>query len=210
MKRSTVALIVAIACGWSVGATEPSAATRRWWSHVRVLAHDDMQGREAGSDGYRKAAAYIVSQFSRAGLLPAGESGYFQPVPMRGVRFRPERSSAALIRANGDIRPLRWQRQIGNFPREGAPSDIDAEVGFTGWERPSEADVRGKFLVALTPPRFVPGPRGYAQTPPPGYAGTIVIDPGSGPEPVRWPFFSSTVMSLRERPIPPAPPGAPM
>jgi Zn-dependent M28 family amino/carboxypeptidase len=105
---------------------------------------------------------------------------------------------------------LKWQRQIGTIPRDGAPADIDAALGFTGWERPAPTDVQGKFLVALTPLRFVPGPRGYAQAPPPGFAGTIVIDPGTGPEPVRWPFFSSAVMSLLERPVPPATPGAPM
>jgi len=33
-----------------------------------------------------------------------------------------------------------------------APTQIDAPLGFTGWERPSEAEARGRFLVALTPP----------------------------------------------------------
>ena len=210
MTRMLLTVLVVIAFAWSVRATEPNAETRRWWSHVKVLASDEMQGREAGSEGHRKAARYVAQQFRRAGLVPAGEDEYYQPVLMRAIRFNPERSSAALIRANGDVRTLRWQRQIGNLPREGAPTEIDAPLGFTGWERPSAADARGRFLVALTPPRFVPGPRGYAQTPPPGYAGTIVIDPGTGPEPVRWPFFSSTVMWLRERPIPPLAPGAPM
>jgi Zn-dependent M28 family amino/carboxypeptidase len=210
MTARLLACLLVVACAWRVAATEPNAATRRWWSHVQMLASDDMEGREAGSDGHRKAAAYVASQFRLAGLVAATDEGYLQPVPMRGVRFNAQRSSAELIRPNGDVRPLRWQRQIGNIPREGVPADIDAPLGFTGWEPPTEADARGRFLVALTPPRFVPGPRGYAQAPPAGYAGTIVIDPGTGPEPVRWPFFSSTVMALRERPLTPAAPGAPM
>jgi Zn-dependent M28 family amino/carboxypeptidase len=210
MYRIAFVLLAFPAVGLSLSATEPNAATRRWWAHVQTLAGDAMQGREAGSEGHRRAAAYVATQFRRAGLAAAGERDYYQPVPMRGMRLMTARSSAAVIRANGDVRPLEWQRQIGNIPREGAPADIDAALGFTGWERPAPPDVQGKFLVALTPPRFVPGPRGYAQTPPAGFAGTIVIDPGTGPEPVRWPFFSSAVMSLLERPIPPATPGTPM
>jgi hypothetical protein len=53
-------------------ATEPDAATRRWWSHVQALANDDLAGRDTGSEGYRKAAAYVVKQFEAAGLRPAG------------------------------------------------------------------------------------------------------------------------------------------
>lgn len=180
MTPRLLACLLVVACAWRVAATDPNAATRRWWSHVQVLASDDMEGREAGSNGHRKAAAYVASQFRRAGLAVASDAGYLRPVPMRGVRLNTARSSAALIQADGEIRPLQWQRQIGNNPREGAPADIDAPLGFTGWEPPTEADARGRFLVALTPPRFVPGPRGDAQAPPAGYAGTIVIDPGTG------------------------------
>ncbi len=36
-----------------------------WWNYVKVLAADDMEGRETGSEGLRKAAAYIVEQLRR-------------------------------------------------------------------------------------------------------------------------------------------------
>lgn len=44
-------------------------------SHVRYLADDALQGRLAGSDGERCAAAYIVGVFERLGLRPAGPDG---------------------------------------------------------------------------------------------------------------------------------------
>ena len=53
-------------------ATEPDAATRRWWSHVQALANDDLAGRGTGSEGYPKAAAYVVKQLEAAGLRTAG------------------------------------------------------------------------------------------------------------------------------------------
>lgn len=44
----------------------------RWWSHVQYLADDKLEGRNTGSAGYRKAAAYVAGEFERAGLnLPA-------------------------------------------------------------------------------------------------------------------------------------------
>ncbi|MGV3559724.1 M28 family peptidase [Larkinella arboricola] len=52
--------------------------------HLRVLAADDMQGRETGTAGQRKAADYIAKQFADEKLQPIvksedGKTGYFQP-----------------------------------------------------------------------------------------------------------------------------------
>jgi hypothetical protein len=48
--------------------------------HVRALADDAFEGREAGKPGGRAAAAYIVQQIERLGFEPAGdEGGYYQP-----------------------------------------------------------------------------------------------------------------------------------
>src|SRR5215469_10384590 len=35
---------------------------KSWWEHVKVLADDKMEGRETGSEGLRKAEAYVVEQ----------------------------------------------------------------------------------------------------------------------------------------------------
>jgi hypothetical protein len=199
--RGAALLVMAGCAAWSWGATTPDAATRRWWSHVRALANDGMEGRDTGSAGHRKAAAYVAARFAAAGLAPAGERGFYQPVPLHAVRFVPERSSVELVRPAGQVVPLRWLRNIVSLPRVGAPEAFDAPLAFTGWETPPEI-VSGRILAALAPPRFVPGPRGYAQPPPAGYFATLVIDSASGPEPVRWPSFLSTVMALRDTPLP--------
>lgn len=52
--------------------------------HLRILAADDMEGRETGTRGQKKAAAYIASQFAQFGLKPIvkqadGSMGYLQP-----------------------------------------------------------------------------------------------------------------------------------
>ena len=55
-----------------------------------LIADDSMMGRETGSEGDFKAAAYVASEFKRLGLEPAGDSGtYFQTVPFWRVAMDP-------------------------------------------------------------------------------------------------------------------------
>src|SRR5579864_3180469 len=44
----------------------------RWWTHVKFLADDNMQGRGTGTQGYMDAARYVAAEFERAGLTGAG------------------------------------------------------------------------------------------------------------------------------------------
>src|SRR5271165_1592846 len=79
-------------------ATDYETEGRRWWSHIQTLADDNMQGRNTGSEGHRKAAAYVAGEFERAGLKPAGTSGYMQPVKFDVVEINEGQSSVALVR----------------------------------------------------------------------------------------------------------------
>ncbi|RMG00905.1 MAG: M28 family peptidase, partial [Planctomycetota bacterium] len=46
---------------------------------VAYLASDDLEGREAGTSGGRRAGDWIADRFTELGLTPAGTEGYFQP-----------------------------------------------------------------------------------------------------------------------------------
>ncbi|HXA51879.1 MAG TPA: M28 family peptidase, partial [Candidatus Acidoferrum sp.] len=175
-------------------ATDPSPATRRWWSHVQALSGDDLAGRDTGSEGYRKAAAYVVKQFEAAGLRPAGESGsWYQSVPMRSVRLRTDQSEAALVRADGTVRKLEWLRQITVPARAGAPESVDAPLVFDG-QGPA-GDLTGKILVRLNIPGA--GRRGVASATA-GALGTLTIDATTGPEPPRWPVAYSVAVTVAD------------
>lgn len=51
--------------------------------HLTIIASDEMEGRETGTEGQRKAATYIESQFRAIGLKPArGLNGYQQYYPL--------------------------------------------------------------------------------------------------------------------------------
>lgn len=46
--------------------------------HIRFLADDALEGRESGSEGNRRAVAYVADQFRQYGLHGAGPAGEFQ------------------------------------------------------------------------------------------------------------------------------------
>lgn len=51
--------------------------------HLSIIASDEMEGRETGTEGQRRAAAYIESQFKALGLKSAGAlKGYQQLYPL--------------------------------------------------------------------------------------------------------------------------------
>jgi hypothetical protein len=84
---STATLLALVACGGgaSTGAT-PAREYRPSEGSVRellaTLAADSMEGRGTATRGSARAAAYIARQFQAAGLEAAGDSGYFQRVPL--------------------------------------------------------------------------------------------------------------------------------
>ncbi len=173
-------------------ATEPNPATRRWWSHVQALANDGLAGRDTGSEGYRKAAAYVVKQFEAAGLRPAGENhSWYQSVPMHSLRLATDQSEAVLVGDGGTTHKLAWLRQITVPARAGTPESIDAPLVFAG-SGPA-GDLTGKILVRLNTGG---GRRGGAGSGSGGALGTLTIDATGGPEPPRWPVAYSVAVSL--------------
>ena len=190
MRRFWIVLIVA-----SLQATEPNAATRRWWAHTTALAGDGMQGRDTGSESYHRAAAYVASQFARLGLEPAGTLGYFQAVPVKATRLVAAQSEAALVR-DGKATPLAWFRQLTVPVRQGLPVVFDAPLVFAGTEMPGGFDVKGKIVVILGTPRFIPGQRAYSTKAGEGSVATLTIPSFEGPEPSKWPVAYSVSMSI--------------
>jgi len=71
-----------------------------WWEHIKFLADDSLEGRDTGSEGLKKAEAYAVEQFQKAGLEPAGTDGFYQPVDFKEYELDEEKSSLALVNGN--------------------------------------------------------------------------------------------------------------
>ena len=138
-----------------------------WWNHVKVLADDNMEGRETGSAGLRKAQAYIVEQLTKAGLQPAGVSGFYQPVKLVQREIDEKSSSASLVH-DGKAEPLALGEDAFFSTRAGlAAQEITAPLVFVGYglRIPEKSfddfaglDLHGKIVVYLAgSPAEVPG-----------------------------------------------------
>ena len=78
---------------------------KTWWEHVKVLADDRMEGRDTGSEGLRKAEAYVVEQLTKAGAQPAGTEGFYQTLKFVSRQIVEKDSRIALVR-HGTEEPL--------------------------------------------------------------------------------------------------------
>lgn len=168
-----------------IAADPADEATRRWWAHVKILAADNMEGRDTGSEGYKRAARYVVEQFERAGLKPAGESGYFQSVPLRAVRIMKDESSVVLVSQDEKVTMLRLYHDITVTPRVTMPAQIAAPLVFVG-DNPPAADFKGKIAVSIAGARPATA----------GAVGNLTIDNPRAIETPRWPVAYATVMSI--------------
>ena len=131
-------------------AQRPNPATdeqARWWQHVKFLADDALEGRQTGSEGYRKAAAYVVSHFEKAGLKPAGSTGFLQSVAFSRRRILEDQSRVALVR-DGVEDVLQFGSDVTiNLRAELTPS-VEAPLVFAGYGL-SAPDVGHNDLAGL-------------------------------------------------------------
>lgn len=133
--KSTHAFLLLLCFVFCAAAQTTSPATfdgKTWWEHVKVLAADDMEGRETGSPGLVRAAAYIVEQAQRDGLQPAGSDGFYQPVKLRSKQIDETQSSLALVR-NSQEEPLVLGEDAMLSTRVDLASVVNAPLVFAGY-----------------------------------------------------------------------------
>lgn len=75
---------------------QPLASNLR--GHVQYLASDSLEGRRTGTEGEKKAAAYISTAFQSIGLQPKGTDGFYQPFPVAEGK---EMTAANTLAING-------------------------------------------------------------------------------------------------------------
>jgi hypothetical protein len=163
---TTLKLIAAIAFGLLLLAGEAPPDGQRWWSHVRYLADDQLEGRLTGSESYRRAAVYVAGEFERAGLAPGGVSGFFQPVKFKSREIVEEGSSLALVR-DGAEETLRLGEDATISMRVDPAESVSAGLVFVGYgltvpemkfDDLAGHDLRGKIAVFVSGgPSSIPG-----------------------------------------------------
>jgi peptidase M28-like protein len=160
-----VSLFVAISA-FSQTAASAHFNGKTWWDYVKVLADDNMEGRETGSAGLRRAEAYIVDQLKQTGLQPAGTDGYYQPVKFRSRLIIEKDSSLALVR-DGKVEPLTLGEDAILSTRVDLAPELQAPLVFVGYglsipeknyDDLAGLDLNGKVAVILSgSPAGIPG-----------------------------------------------------
>jgi hypothetical protein len=139
---------------------EPAPEGKRWWSHVEFLASDALEGRNVGTPGFEKAAAYVEEQFRSIGLKPGGLAGYRQPVKLESRLLLADQSRLALVR-DGAEEPLLIREDASMNARGALEGSVEAPMVFAGyglsvaeakWDDLEGLDLRGKVAVHVTAP----------------------------------------------------------
>jgi len=91
LTLAVASLSALIGCGEPPPPEAPAASGP--FAYMEILAADSMEGRRTGTAGTARAARFIEGRFAAAGLEAAGDSGFYQLVPM------------ALVERRGRMRP---------------------------------------------------------------------------------------------------------
>ncbi len=113
--------------------------------HLYTIASPEMEGRETGTEGQRKAAAYIESYFKSLGLKPGNGDGYQLYYPI----YQDSLLSAS-VEVNGKAYEFDKDFGIGNNTMQATMKLSEVVVvGATANEALKTADVTGKIVMIV-------------------------------------------------------------
>ena len=142
-----------------VSQATPEVEKSRIKAHLEFLADDYLEGRDTGSRGYEIAANYVVAEFKKLGLKPAGEEGYLQRVPFRRAYLNQQTTKAIIYSGEQTIELNYPQDYIANTVMNATEASVKADAVFVGYGLVAEKydyndykdlDVNGKVVVLLS------------------------------------------------------------
>ena len=161
MSRKAV-ILTAFLLTTAVTPAQQASATHfdgnSWWTDVKVLADDALEGRDTGSEGLRKAQAFAIEQFQKAGLEPAGTKGFYQPIEFNQYQVDEAKSSLALV-GGGKTTNLSFENDAFISSRSThASTQLTAPMVFVGYglkipeknlDELAGLDLKGKVVVYI-------------------------------------------------------------
>ncbi|MEN8375612.1 MAG: M20/M25/M40 family metallo-hydrolase [Gemmatimonadota bacterium] len=166
LRRPGRALAAAVLGAATLGATANAADLREalesiterdLHAHLRFLSADELRGRAPGTFGGDAAAAYIATQFARAGLEPVADD-FLQRFEVVGVTTDPDRSVLAFRGPTGE-RAAAYPSEAVVWPGVADSAiDVEGELVFVGygvsapeydWDDFGDVDLSGTVLLAL-------------------------------------------------------------
>lgn len=145
----------------AVAATEAAGgAAERLKADVAWLADDAREGREAGTEAYREAAAYVAARMASIGLKPGVNGSWFQEVPFVSGAAIQDASKFSIDGPGGKIGLVNMEDFRLSPSMSQASFAIDSAgavfVGYGihapefGYDDYEGVDVKGKIVVAFS------------------------------------------------------------
>lgn len=169
MRKMFLMVLACVLASFAVHAQQPQTAHfdgKTFWDYVKVLADDNMKGRETGSPELKKAEAWVVERLKQDGLQPAGVNGFYQPVKFESREIDEKNSSLALVR-NSKVEPLTLGDDAIFSTRVDLAPSVDAPLVFVGYglsvpeknyDDLAGLDLKGKVAVIMAgSPEEIPG-----------------------------------------------------
>jgi hypothetical protein len=133
--------------------------TAEFKAHIVYLADNALQGRAPGTVGYRMAVDYVVEEFKKMGVLPAGDNGgYTQRFNLRRSSLEAGPQKIIMGDSNGNTdtifrndvivspHPLKTSVDVRNAPLVFAGYGVDIPGKHNDYQN---IDVKGKIVVVL-------------------------------------------------------------
>lgn len=127
--------------------------------HIAYLADDKLKGRLPGTEGYQMAVDYVIDQYKKIGLTPAGDNnGFTQKVIIRKSIVDNSSAVAVLKDKLGNIDSLVFLKDFAPAPHPlNKKASADGQLVFAGYgvEIPggysdyAGIDVKGKIVVLV-------------------------------------------------------------
>lgn len=119
---------------------------------LTFLSSDGMQGRLSLQPGDDAAAAWVAAEFAKAGLRPAADGGYLQPVPL--IEYRADRATS-YVQLERDGKQTQWKfpDAYGAYKQD---VDVSGDVVFAGfgitalelsYDDYADIEVKGKIVL---------------------------------------------------------------
>jgi hypothetical protein len=152
--RMRILLPVLCVCAFGQGheAAFAELTETRLRADLTFLTSEPLKGRLSLERGSDVAIHWLVSEFTKAGLKPAANGSYLQPVPL--IEFRPDREkSGVTITRNGVAKTYRAPEASASFPDNVRIAGPVVFAGFgisapeLGYDDYAGLDVKGKVVL---------------------------------------------------------------
>ncbi len=136
--------VIAVAQGIDANTAAKAITAAGLKEHLSIIASAEMQGRENGTEGERKAAAYLTSQYKKFKLKPGNNGSYSLPFTLYQ-----DKVLSSTLKVNGETYTLDKDYWVNasSVPQKALNTNAIIFVG-KDFNDKSTVDVKGKLLVA--------------------------------------------------------------